>query len=139
MATLEGIKYSCTRSQDGTIYSETLEMRVDTTVDTLFLNPEQIQQFNDLADQTRNCVLAKYDDWPISKPKAGAPATPKIPDGYVPERKKWTHCPTCGNTTIDYKSIRDGSDYQKCQKCRTYLNEDGTTKVMPPPPARAQQ
>jgi hypothetical protein len=145
MTKIEGISYKCARNSDGGIFSESLEVKIAVTerevtgktaegkeytlIAADLLEPDQIDNFADLADQARNVVQEKMADWPVSMAKKAM--TTDMARGYIKDKKLWDFCPKCDNRTINYQS-REGKPYQKCQRCRIYLNEDGTTKDMPP-------
>lgn len=63
-----------------------------------------------------------------AKPDPAATVPEAKDDPYDAAAKRWKRCP-CGNTQINYDSKnKPGTQYQACNKCKVYLNKDGTSK-----------
>ena len=126
MSMIRTVSYKVSIRDDGSIFSESMEMTAEH--DSMPLSQDQLDDARGRIEQIKQALLGQRDEWEKG-PKQEAPKEPgqstleggKAPANLGPAVK----CIVCG-TSVEPRTSQKGVEYSYCPKCKDNRRKDGT-------------
>jgi len=115
MSMIRTVSYKVSIRDDGSIFSESMEMT--TEHDSMPLSQDQLDDARGRIEQIKQALLGQRDEWEKG-PKQEATKAPANPSLAV-------KCIVCG-TPVEPRTSQKGVEYSYCPKCKDNRRKDGT-------------